>query len=330
MKDLVRRIVPFSVRRAFWRVRRSMPRVARPLSAVLPRAEPPVQPIFVIGCPRSGTSALQELLVRSPELASVHNEGHILWDAYHHPRDRGWDSDALGRADVSERERAYIYRAIRMFARAPRFVDKTAENCLRVPYLDELFPDARFVFIRRDAPGTVNSLIEAWRARPRFVKYRLPETLDGLGELSGNRWSFALVPGWRELRDASLEEICARQYVACNEAALDAFEDIDPARRVEVTYERMFAEPLETARELYDRLGLEFTAGIESYAASLDRNPSSTALTAPRPDKWRQQNPEAIERILPLTEATERRLGYEPASGASGASGSASSAASSR
>ena len=216
---------------------------------------------------------------------------------------------------MSERERAYIYRVIRMFARAPRFVDKTAENCLRVPYLDELFPDARFVFIRRDAPGTVNSLIEAWRARPRFVKYRLPETLDGLGELSGNRWSFALVPGWRELRDASLEEICARQYVACNEAALDAFEDIDPARRVEVTYERMFAEPLETARELYDRLGLEFTSGIESYAASLDRNPSSTALTAPRPDKWRQQNPEAIERILPLTDATERRLGYEPASG---------------
>ena len=96
MKDLVRRIVPFPVRRAFWRVRRSMPRVARPLSALLPRAEPPVQPILVIGCPRSGTSALQELLVRSPELASVHNEGHILWDAYHHPRDRGWDSDALG------------------------------------------------------------------------------------------------------------------------------------------------------------------------------------------------------------------------------------------
>ena len=325
MKDLIRRIVPFPVRRAFWRVRRNVPRVAQPLSLVLPRAEPPKEPVLVIGCPRAGTSALQQLLVRSPELGSVQNEGHILWDPYHHPRDRGWDSDALGAADVSERERAYIYRAVKMFAGgafngAPRFVDKTAESCLRIPYLLELFPDARFVFLRRDAPGNVNSLIEAWRARPRFVKYRLPETLDGLGELSGDRWSFALVPGWRDLRHASLEEICARQYVACNEAALDALEGVDPSRRFDVGYERMFGEPLETARGLYAWLGLEFGPEIESYAAALDRTPSSTALTAPRPDKWREQNPEAIERILPLTTATERRLGYEPASSSAASS----------
>ena len=314
MKTFVRRIVPFPVRRAFWRIRRNLPRVAQPLSLVLPRAAPPPKPVLVIGCPRAGTSALLDLLVRSPELGSVHSEGHILWDPYHHPRDRGWDSDALGRADVSDRERAYIYRAISMFKRAPRFVDKTAENCLRIPYLLELFPDASFVFLRRGAAGNVNSLIEAWRARPRFVKYRLPETLDGLGELSGDRWSFALIPEWRRLRQASLEEICAHQYVACNEAALDALADVDPSRCLDVSYERMFSDPLATARELYGSLGLEFTPEIEEYAAALDRTPSSTALTAPRPDKWRQQNPEAIERILPLTAATELRLGYEPPS----------------
>jgi Sulfotransferase family len=319
VKALVRRIVPFPARRAFWRVRRNVPRVAQPLSLVLARAEAPGEPVLVIGCPRAGTSALQELLVRSPELGSVHSEGHILWDPYHHPRDRGWDSDALGAADVSDRERAYIYLAIRMFARAPRFVDKTAESCLRIPYLLELFRNARFVFLHREAAGNVNSLIEAWRARPRFVKYRLPETLDGLGELSGNRWSFALIPGWRELRDAPLEEICARQYVACNQAALDGLAAVDPSRRFDLSYERMFSEPLASARELYAWLGLEFAPEIESYAAALDRTPSFTALTAPRPDKWREQNPEAIERILPLTAATERRLGYEPVSSSSAA-----------
>jgi Sulfotransferase family len=319
VKALLRRIVPFPARRAFWRVRRNVPRVAQPLSLVLARAEAPGEPVLVIGCPRAGTSALQELLVRSPELGSVHNEGHILWDAYQHPRDRGWDSDALGAADVSDRERAYIYLAIRMFARAPRFVDKTAESCLRIPYLLELFRNARFVFLHREAAGNVNSLIEGWGARPRFVKYRLPETLDGLGELSGNRWSFALIPGWRELRDVPLEEICARQYVACNQAALDGLAAVDPSRRFDLSYERMFSEPLASARELYAWLGLEFAPEIESYAAALHRTPSFTALTAPRPDKWREQNPEAIERILPLTAATERRLGYEPVSSSSAA-----------
>ena len=122
------------------------------------------------------------------------------------------------------------------------------------------------------------------------------------------------------MRHLSLEEICARQYVACNEAALDALDAVDPSRRFDVGYERMFSQPLETGRELYRWLGLEFSPEIESYAASLDRTPSSTALTAPRPDKWREQNPEAIERILPLTAATERRLGYEPASSSAASS----------
>src|SRR5829696_9083640 len=113
-------------------VRRLLPRVAQPLSLALPRTRAPEGPILVVGCARAGTSALLQLLLRSPELRSIHNEGHILWDPHHHPKDRGWDSDALGAADVSERERAYIYLAVRMFVRDRRFVDKTAENCLRI------------------------------------------------------------------------------------------------------------------------------------------------------------------------------------------------------
>ena len=209
-------------RRAVWRIRRSTPRVARPLSRVLPDPGAPTRPILVIGCPRSGTSVLLQALLQSGELRSVQSEGHILWDEFHDPRERGWDSDALGAADVSERERRYIHRAIRLVVRGKRFVDKTPENCLRIPYLDALFPDATFVFLRRRGADNVSSLMDAWRARPRFVKYRLPEPLTGLGSLSGSQWSFALVPGWRDLRNASLEEICARQYVACNEAVLAA------------------------------------------------------------------------------------------------------------
>jgi hypothetical protein len=303
-------MIPFRLRRAAWNVRRSVPRVARPLSLVLPAADPPERPILVLGCPRSGTSALLELLLASPGLGGVHNEGHILWDEFHHPRDRGWDSDALGREDVSERERAYIYRAIAMFAKGDRFTDKTAENVLRVPYLQELFPDATFVFIRRRGADTVNSLMEAWKARPRFVKYRLPEPLEGLGELRGNEWSFSLVPGWRELRHAPLEEVCARQYIASNEAALEARQAVEPARWIEVSYEQLFSDPLPAAERLFDQLGLSFDRAIRERAASFATNVSSTALTAPRPQKWREQNEAAIERVLPTLEPVERRLGY--------------------
>ena len=202
MRNVVRRIVPFPIRRAVWRVRRNVPRLAQPLSLVVPTAAAARQPILLIGCPRSGTSILFQTLLRSPELRSVHSEGHILWQPYHHPRDKGWESDALGAEDVGEREREYIHLAVRLVVQNARFLDKTPKNCLRIPYLRSLFPDAKFVFLRRRAADNVSSLIEGWRARPRFVTYRLPERLEGLGRLSGNRWSFVLIPGWRELRNA--------------------------------------------------------------------------------------------------------------------------------
>ena len=103
-------------------------------------------------------------------------EGHILWDEFHPKKRR--DSDALDAEDASDRERKYVNLAVRLFARR-RFVDKTPENTLRVGYLDALFPDATFVFLRRRAADNVNSLIEGWRARPRFVTHRLQRRSRG-------------------------------------------------------------------------------------------------------------------------------------------------------
>ena len=310
MRNAVRRIVPFPLRRAVWRVRRNVPRVAQPLSLVVPTAAAARQPILLIGCPRSGTSILFQALLRSPELRSVHSEGHILWQPYHHPRDKGWESDALGAEDVGAREREYIHLAVRLVVQNARFLDKTPENCLRIPYLRSLFPDAKFVFLRRRAADNVSSLIEGWRARPRFVTYRLPERLEGLGRLSGNRWSFVLIPGWRELRNAPLEEICARQYVVSNQTALEARERVGPSQWIDVEYDDLVASPVETTRSLFERLGLLFSREVEDYAAALRTTTGPTALSPPRPGKWRDQNQAEIERILPLVAPTEERLGW--------------------
>lgn len=300
----------FRLRRRVWRIRRSVPRLARPVSRLLPASAPPASPVFVIGCPRSGTSVLLRGLLRSPELRSVQSEGHILWDEFHHPRERGWDSDALGAADVVDREREYVHLAVRWFTRGRRFVDKTPENCLRIAYLESLFPGATFVFLRRRAADNVNSLIEGWRARPRFVKYRLPERLTGLGTLSGDLWSFVLVPGWRDLLDAPLEEICARQYAACNTAVLEARAGGASSRWIDVSYEDLVRAPSDELGRLCAELGVDFGQPLRDYASSLASNPAPTALTAPRPEKWRHQNPDAVERVLPQLAELEERLGY--------------------
>ena len=243
----------------------------------------------------------------------MQSEGHILWDEFHHPRLRNWDSDALAAGDVTSRERAYVYCAIRLWTRGARFVDKTPENCLRLDYLDALFPDAAYVFLRRRAADNVSSLIEAWKARPRFVKYRLPEQLTGLGALNGNRWSFVLVPNWRELLAAPLEEICAHQYVACNEAVLNARPELPRSRWIDVDYDDVVRSPVDELERVYGELGVRFTDEARQYAQSLSREPTATTLTAPRREKWRDQNPDSVERIHPLVVDVERRLGYDVA-----------------
>ena len=299
----------YGLRRRLWRVRRSVPRVARPLSRLV-SADPPKDPIFVIGCPRAGTSVLLDALRAGGELSLVQSEGHILWDEFHHPKDRGWDSDALSATDVSDRERAYVHLAIRLFARGGRFVDKTPANCLRVGYLAELFPGATFVFLGRRGSDNVSSLMEAWRARPRFVRYRLPEPLAGLGELSGDRWSLVLVPGWRKLREASLAEICARQYVACNEAVLEDRAALSGSSWIDVRYETLVAAPVDELSRLYGELGLRFTDEAERFARNFADNRARTALTAPRAGKWRDRNADAIAGVASQLDEIERRLGY--------------------
>jgi Sulfotransferase family len=281
----------------------------RPVFAALPAGEAPARPVFVIGCPRSGTTLVVRALALSPELASLGTEGHALWEAFNHPRRHGWSSNVLGAEDVTGSERNYVYRVVRALSGGRRFLDKTPKNCLRVPYLAELFPDASFVFVRRRAADNVNSLMGGWRASPRFVSYRLPKPLEGLGELSGRTWSFALVPGWRELRYASLEEVCARQYVECNEAMLAARAELDLRETADVAYEDLVARPSEEIRRLFGELGLSVTEEAAAFAAAIPHTPLNS-VTPPRPEKWRTENSAEISRILPLVAATERRLGY--------------------
>jgi hypothetical protein len=290
-------------------VRRTATGAVKHAFTALPAAPAPVRPVLVIGCHRSGTTLLHDALARSPELASLGDEAPVLWEAFHHPSRHGWSSNALGAEDVTEDERKWVYRVVQAVAGGLRFLEKTPSNCLRIPYLNALFPDATFVFLRRRAADNVNALMEGWRARPRFVTYRLPEPLEGLGERNGHEWSFVLVSGWRELRNASLEEICARQYVECNEAILRARAELEPTRVVDVAYENLVERPSEEIGRMFAELGLSFAGEPVRFAASVPGTPVN-ALTPPKREKWREQNPAEIRRILPLVEATEHRLGY--------------------
>jgi len=269
--------------------------------------DPPNDPIFIIGCPRSGTTLLFRLLQQHVEIGTPGGEGHILWNTFQHPRTRNWSSDRLLEADIVAGEREFLYAAIRRMAGGGRFLDKTPRNCLRIPYLLELFPGARFVVLKRDGPPTVSSLIEGWRVR-HGISYRLPERLE-LAEYRGRLWSYLLPPGWRDLKHTTIADVAARQYVSAYETALTDIQRVPKGFVTEVAYESLVRRPVPVIEALLEELHLPSSGDVISMASDLSKH-EVQANSPPRPDKWKQRADE-ITRIFPTISPTARRLGYE-------------------
>jgi len=272
------------------------------------RREPlPVRrPVFVLGCPRAGTTLMFALLRRHPALGGFHTEAHLLWEAYQHPARHGWSSDRSTAGSIGRGEAMFLARVIGRVAGDRRFLDKTPKNALRVPYLEALFPDASFVFIHRDGRATVSSLIEGWTAR-RGVSYRLPERLR-LDDYGGRYWSYILPPGWRDLIGTSIAEVAAFQYRVANEMAIDDLDRLDPARVVKVAYEDVVGRPQAVVDDLLRRLDLAPASEVSAFARELDRHLVSS-ISPPRADKWRARS-EQLAPVMHVVEPMMRRLGY--------------------
>jgi hypothetical protein len=269
--------------------------------------EPPVRPVFIIGCPRSGTSLVYTLLGRHEAFRSLEGEGHLLWNAYQHPRRTGWSSDRATGADVRPGEARYLYTLIREIAGDHRFLDKTPKNVLKVPYLRALFADATFLLLKRDGRDVVNSLIEGWEVR-QTPSYRLPRRLE-LADYKGRYWCFVLPPGWRDLAQTSIADVAAHQYASSYETALADLGDVEPERIVELAFEDLLARPVVEAARLLESLGLPPSDAVVEMAGRL----SSTSIQSnspPRPEKWRDRA-EVIARVLPRIAPIMERLGYE-------------------
>jgi len=265
------------------------------------------RPIFIVGAPRSGTHMLFLILRESSKLDHWRpTEAHEVWEHDYHPAFRGWDSNVLSASDLTPEAAARIQRRF-FLVTGPRrlLLDKTPRNSLRVPFVDAVFPDARYVFLKRDGLENVNSLINAWRS-PRYRTYELPvpHSIPGTDR---RWWKFVLYPGWREDLAGPLEVVCARQWLTCIEHLLDAAQMIGPARWIEVSHEDLVDDPTGTVGRLLERLELPYEERVKQRAAASRTTPVNI-VTPPERGKWRRENPDEIEAILPLIKPTMDRL----------------------
>jgi hypothetical protein len=145
--------------------------------------------IFVVGCPRSGTTLVQSLLAAHPHLTGF-TESHFfdkafkpMWPPRYRLRgdiqpwvrqflaenelDPHW-LDGLGRpqtqrtfaTDVAANLISLLDRAAR-HRNAQGWVEKTPDHVFRIPLLQHVAPKARFVHVIRRAEGVLPSLRKA-------------------------------------------------------------------------------------------------------------------------------------------------------------------------
>ncbi|MFZ0549037.1 MAG: sulfotransferase [Candidatus Promineifilaceae bacterium] len=189
-----------------------------------------------------------------------------------------------------------------------RLLEKTPENCLRLPFLLALFPDARIIYLTRDGRSNINSLMEGWRQPHLFPGYQVPEPIKIPGDIRG-RWAFTLIPGWRELTASPLEEVCAWQWVRCNEAVLAHREKTDgQVPYLTIRYEKLIQDPALILNEIAAFIRVDFVQELSRYAKEL---PKVNMVSKPEQEKWRRENGKAIERVLPIIRPTMEKLGYK-------------------
>jgi hypothetical protein len=250
---------------------------------------------LIVGCARSGTSILGELIAAHPAVRYVF-EPHQVWEG------AGPGVDDSHRLTARHAIKS-IRSSIRDWARAEQdgalLLEKTPRNALRVPFLRAVLPEARIIHIVRDGRDVACSL------------------LPGIG---GSEWHHLRPPSWRRLLANETGVVrCARAWKEIVEIALD---DLDGVPHLAIRYEDLVAQPRVELVKILRYLDLDHRAEVDEFAARIqDRTAGSYAARHQdvwyRPDhttrigRWRE-NMTALEQEIvgDILNTLLRRLGY--------------------
>lgn len=283
-------------------------------------------PVIILSAPRSGSTLLFEYLTSLLGTSWIGGESHRVYRNF--PQlgiaNASFDSASLNESHADDecktlfrnnmafllrnsQSQLFVENPEGFLSNGPVLIEKTPRNALNIPFLNRIFPDAKYIFLHRSPADNIASIMEAWHIglkTGRFVTFPHLPGWDRRG------WCFLLPLGWRDMIGKSLAEIAQFQWRVSNETIIKDLRKLPRERCTTVSYEALLAKPQQELNRLLSFAGIESTDhSHENFAAK----PSSTTLSAPRQDKWKLSKV-TIEPLLPELKSLLQTIeGFEAA-----------------
>jgi hypothetical protein len=280
-------------------------------------------PIIIVGAGRSGTKLLRRILTASPGVVCFPREINYVW-RHGNPL---FPTDELTPSHARPKVIRYIRQRFEKFSQrhnGRRIVEKTCANVLRVEYVHAIFPEAYIIHLVRDGRAVAESAQRRWQAPPdahyllekarwlpltdipyytwRYVRYQLGRLGTGNGAQAS--WGPRFNGLDQLVAEKTLIEVCGLQWKACVRGAEQAFENLPDCQVISVRYEDLVNQPLLTAKQIYEKVRLDFTSECETY---INHEMTRSNLT-----KWKQNlTPRDLELLLPHIQTELRQFGYQ-------------------
>lgn len=259
-------------------------------------------PVFVVGCPRSGTTFTAEAIGAVPGFFDMGEVSRLkaAIPGLHRAARNG------RRADVVDELRRTLCRMQRVaFVGGARAIEQTPESTYLIPELADAFPAAQFVHLVRDGRDVAASLLErGWLAGTTVPGGTASTTgHDDAGQRFGEHARFWVEDGRGQDFEASSEaRRCAWAWRRYEATARQHLGGLDPARVATVRYEELAADPAGVAARLGAALG---TAPADEYVRAF------SGMHADSVGRYRTAlGPEQLAEVVDESGDLLRDLGY--------------------
>lgn len=278
------------------------------------------RPLILVGAARSGTKLVRDLVAEHPAVDKVPYDINFVW--------------RLGNEEASDDELATISltsgireRIAEQFgsyhSHGTSLIEKTVSNCLRVPYVDAVFPNAKFIHLIRNGWDVAESAHRQWTTPPDWGYILRKARSFPLRDAPG----YALTYVWNALRkflsadrgeistwgprykgidgDVSRHgvlETCAIQWAHCAEKASRDLSALPDDRVITIRYEEFVHDPLSHLKAIAEFAGFSGVAYSDLDLSSVSQDNIGKGR--------RNLTAEQMERIWPHIERTMALLDY--------------------